>query len=77
MKVGRTIRQLHQAETELADEFRKVGERHAAEHEVFHTCHVLAAQCEQHAGRLQLIANRYKADLPDDADDGGPWRGVL
>ena len=60
---------------ELADEFRLVGERHAAEHEVFHTCHVLAAQCEQHAVRLEQASERYHVDLPD--DDGGPWQGVL
>jgi hypothetical protein len=76
MNVGRAIQDLHGAETELADEFRKVGERHAVEHEVFHTAHVLAAQCEQHAARLQLISDRYSADVPDDAD-GGPWQSVL
>jgi hypothetical protein len=77
VKIGTAIREVHRAETELADELRKVGERHAVEHEVFHTCHVLAAQCEQHAARLHLVAGRYDADLPDDDPGGGPWRGVL
>jgi hypothetical protein len=76
VKVARAIRDLHRAETELADELRKVGERHAVEHEVFHTAHVLAAQCEQHAARHQLIGDHYAAELPDDTD-GGPWQGVL
>ena len=76
MKVGPAIRDLHRAETELADEFRKIGERHAADHEVFHACHVVASQCEQHAARLDLISRRYGEELPDD-EDGGAAEGLL
>jgi len=76
VKVGQAIRQLHELETDLADEFRKVGERHAADHEVFHACHVLATQCEQHAIRLHLVADRYATELPDD-EDRDLWQGLL
>jgi hypothetical protein len=76
VKIGLALRELHGLETDLADEFRKVGERHAADHAIFHTAHLCAQQCEEHARRLHEVEDRYRTDLPDD-ENGGPLQGVL
>ncbi len=59
---------LHQSELDLADGFRKVGDGHAAEADVYHVCHTLAKQCEAHAEALKPFADRYgeqKSGEPD------------
>ncbi|MFN2494323.1 MAG: hypothetical protein ABR608_00215 [Pseudonocardiaceae bacterium] len=50
---------LHRAEQTLADSLRTVGQGHAAEVDVFHTCHILATMSEEHVRRLAPIAQRY------------------
>ena len=59
MRLDRGISQLHQSEKDLADEYRQVADRHAVEHDVYHTCHLLAEQSEAHAERLRPFAERY------------------
>jgi hypothetical protein len=75
--LGRLLEQLHDAELDLADDYATVGERHAADHDVYHLCHSLARQCGQHATSLAPVAERYGEHV--DADDGGsdPWAVVL
>jgi hypothetical protein len=65
-KVGMLIDQLHQAEMSLRDEYRKVGERHAAEHDLWHNCHTFARQCEARAAQLRQAGERYGKGI------GGP-----
>jgi hypothetical protein len=50
-----------EVEAGLAAEHRRIGERHAADHDVFHVCHTLAQQCEGHVGRARALV----PDLPD------------
>jgi hypothetical protein len=69
-KLGRYIEKLHGALTDLAGEYRKVGERHAAEQDVYHACHTLAKQCQGQADALRPHAARHTADIPEDEDDG-------
>lgn len=76
MKIALALRELHRLETDLADEFRKVGERHAVDHGVFHTAHVCADQCDEHARRLHEVAPRYQVDLPE-GEGEEPWQGFL
>jgi hypothetical protein len=75
MKIGSLLARLHELETDLADELRALGERHAADHDVFHQCHTFALQCERHAAALQPVAARYGEEV----DDEGPgfWSGIL
>jgi hypothetical protein len=75
-KLGQYLEKLHDALTDLAGEYRKVGERHATEHDVFHTCHTLAKQCEGQAEALAPHAERHAADVPD-GEDGGPRESLL
>lgn len=69
-KLGQYLEKLHDALTDLANEYRKVGERHAAEHDLYHTCHTLAKQCEGQAEALAPHARRHAAELPEGVDEG-------
>jgi hypothetical protein len=75
-RLGRSLKQLDEALGDLADEYRKVGERHAAEVDVFHMAHTLAAQCDLQAQSLGVHAERYGTELPND-DQDGLWNGIL
>lgn len=66
-KVGGVVERLHAAEIDLADDFRTVGERHAADQDVFHVCHQLAEQSAARAERLRGIAERFEVDLHEPA----------
>jgi len=51
---------LQRAELNLADGFRRVGEAHAQEVDVYHLCKaLLAKQCETHAEKLEPFVDRY------------------
>jgi hypothetical protein len=65
VRLGMTLKELHEAETALAEEYRTVGERHAAEHDVYHACASLAKQCHAHAEQLRPAASRYDQQLPE------------
>ena len=81
MKLGSVLSRLHELETGLADEYGAVGERHAADHDVYHQCHAFATQCLEHAQALAPHAERYDEQV--DGDDGSKgdgsdlWSGVL
>ncbi len=47
------------SERTLADSFRAVAEGHAAEADVFHTCHLLAQWSDEHRERLAPVVERY------------------
>lgn len=75
MKVGSLLARLHELERELAEDYRAIGERHAADHDVYHQCATFALQCEEHARKVQPLASRYGEQV----DDAGPdfWSGLL
>jgi hypothetical protein len=62
MKLDKAINDAREAETDVARELRKVGERHAVEHDLYHLSHTLARQCEAHLELLRPFASRYGAD---------------
>jgi hypothetical protein len=72
MKIGSTIEQLAASEQELADELIKVGERHAAEHDVFHLTRTLAKIERGHIGSLAPHADRYGASLDPPTEEPPP-----
>src|SRR5829696_8721446 len=59
MHLANYLGYLHRAELNLAEGFRKVGETHAEEADVYHICNTLAGQCEAHAEKLQPFVERY------------------
>jgi hypothetical protein len=57
---------LESAEAALAATFRLVGNGHADEADVFHTCHTLAEQCDEHVAALAPAIQRYgRADASE------------
>jgi hypothetical protein len=78
MYVGPLLKRIHGSETDLAEEFRKTGERHAVEHDVFHTCHTLAKECIARANELPPYLDRYAGERPDVEDEeAGAGENVL
>lgn len=63
MKIGIALREAHDAETDLAAELLRVGERHKADHDVYHLSRTLARWCDRHARRLAAAAERYDVSL--------------
>jgi hypothetical protein len=59
---------LHRAQLELAAAFREVATSHADDVDVFHICDRLAAECDEHAERLEPFARRYGEEAPDEPD---------
>jgi hypothetical protein len=59
MKIGKALRDLHASEQKLAGDYRAVGDRHADDQDVFHICHVLAEQCDEHRQKLEAQLERY------------------
>jgi hypothetical protein len=76
-KLGIAIERLQAAELELADELRKIGERHAVEHDIYHLSHTLAKQCEEHAVQLRPFSERYDAPRDHEPDGEGAWSSLL
>lgn len=76
MKLGAAVKRLHEIEHELADDYRRIGERHPSDHDVYHQCHTFAQQCEGHAEQLAPVAERYGAHVDE---EHGPdfWSGLL
>lgn len=68
-KVGMALKQLYEAEEELADEYVKVGERLAAEHDVWYDCRQFAEQCHRHADTIRAFAGDRDEQLPPADDD--------
>jgi hypothetical protein len=76
VKLGPALERLVEAELGLAEDFRKVGERHAADHDVYHQSQTFSKQCTAHAEKLRPIAQRYGADPGDDGEPG-LWDSVM
>jgi predicted nucleic acid-binding Zn ribbon protein len=77
MKVGMALQQLRDAETELAGGYRKIGERHAADHDVYHLCLTLAHQCEQHIEKLMPFAAKYRSEMQPPDEPSEAWEGLV
>jgi hypothetical protein len=59
---------LHNAEETLADAYAQVGEGHAAEADVYHTCRTLRRQCLDHRDTLGPIVDRYGEHREDEPE---------
>ena len=61
MKLDIAIEDVQDAEAGIGKRLRAVGERHAAEHDLYHLGHTLARQCDEHLQQLAPFADRYGA----------------
>lgn len=68
--------ELHEAETDLATEYRRVAEREAAEQDVYYLCYTLAKQCDDHAERVRAMAAQFDGTLPEPPGSNG-GEGIL
>ncbi|MER7796670.1 hypothetical protein [Microbacterium sp. NPDC096154] len=65
MKLAVYIGLLRAGEKALAQSFRQLAEGHGDEPDVYHLCHTLAGQSEEHERLLTPIVERY-GEQPDD-----------
>ena len=77
MKIGLALDETHAAETELAAELLRVGERHKADHDVYHLTRTLSSWCDRHVRRLAVQADRLGHRLDTDAVQDEQGRGLL
>lgn len=64
-KIGTVLAELHRAETGLAEAFRRVAGRHAADSGTHYPCRTLAQQCDQRARRVRDLARRHDGEFPE------------
>lgn len=58
-KVGIVFAQLNEAELSLMREYRRIGQRHATDHGLWHNCHTFARQSQSRAEEVRQAAGRY------------------
>lgn len=66
-KTGLLLAQLHDAETDLAAEYRAIADRHAAEHGLYYLGRTLASQCDDHAETVRTISGKFGKVLSEPA----------
>ncbi|MCW7947279.1 hypothetical protein AAW14_36350 [Streptomyces hygroscopicus] len=64
-KIGLLLGELHDAECDLATEYRAVAGRQAADAGTHYPCLTLAQKCDTHATRIREMADRYAKDLSE------------
>jgi len=67
-KIGLALRELYEAEEELADAYVEVGERLAAEHDVWYDCRRFADECHAHAAAIRPFAAGHETQLDPPGD---------
>jgi hypothetical protein len=73
VKLGVAIREVADAEGRLAESLLEVGERHRADHDVYHLTRRLARWAQGHVAALEPFAERYGEDV--DASGAGDRSG--
>jgi hypothetical protein len=74
-KLELLLGRLHAAEVDLGDEWRKVAERHATDHDVWHIGHQLAEQCRARAESVRAIGERHDISIREPHE--APWDTLL
>jgi hypothetical protein len=73
VKIGVAISEVGKAERRLAESLLELGERHKADHDVYHLTRKLARWAQGHLAALEPFADRYGVEV--DADDLGKQTG--
>jgi len=68
MNLGHYLGFLCRSQVELAEALREVARGHPDEAAVFHVAGRLAAQCDEHARRLEPFVERYGRDAPEEPE---------
>jgi hypothetical protein len=69
VKIAVALREAHEAEVELSERLLETGQRHKAEHDVFHLTRTLHTWSREHVRRLAEQGARHGLEL--DAGAGG------
>lgn len=77
MKIDIALIEVHDAETDLAQQLLHVGERHKADHDVFHLTCMMGGWATERLHRLAGHYDAYDVPLAPDAIDRQEHRGVL
>jgi hypothetical protein len=77
VKLDIAIQEVHAAEAALARELLTLGERHKADHDVYHLTRTLAQQAQSRLDALGPHAERYGASIDADAASDEGSGGVL
>lgn len=67
MKLGLAIGEVRDAETTLAEQLDVLGQRHKADHDVFHLTGMLQGIAHANLERLASLADRYGTSVDSDA----------
>jgi hypothetical protein len=68
MQLAVYVGMVHRGEQTLAESIRQVGTGHGDEADIAHTCHTMAAWCDEHVTRLAPIADRYGETAVDEPE---------
>ncbi len=77
MKIAIALAEVQDAESDLAAELSRVGERHKTDHDVFHLTRLMSGWVDARLRRLAAHANRYDVSLDPDAVEDEQDHGVL
>jgi hypothetical protein len=75
-KIGLAIGQLHDSLTDLSAEYRKVGQRHPSDHDVFHICRRLSLECSGYAQQVAAVAGRFGKPISG-GEEPEYWQNLL
>jgi hypothetical protein len=79
VKLDLAIRAVHRSERSLAEELLELGERHKADHDVYHLTRTLSGWSQGHVRALHRVGRRFGLELDADSGQdgsGGPLSGV-
>jgi len=77
MKIGLAIQQVRSAESDLAEELERVGERHKIDQEVYHLTRTLANISRRNVEELTRFQERYPISGGTEADEGEDSSGLF
>jgi hypothetical protein len=77
LKLDVAIEEVYAAEARLARELLALGERHKADHDVYHLTRTLAERAQARLAALAPHAERYGASVDSDAPGEGGAGGVI
>ena len=77
MKIDIALRETYDAETDLGAALLQVGERHKADHDVYHLTRTLSTWCDRHVQHLARHAPRYELQLDAQAVEDERDRGLV
>jgi hypothetical protein len=73
MKLGAALEHLRRSVSDLAEDIRAAGERHASQQDVYHMSHTLSTRIEQLATSLGPFLEAY-GQSPEDGEAGDAFR---